>query len=1234
MAKVDDIFFVYLLNSVVEKVVVFGHVNDTDELFSEIQQEYFESEKVEIVVSERRIYKEESVASIRYKICQELGEKDVYLFTETVVDPVPAWSAMFNDGHALQHMIEFGVSDGVKETHAQWMQLLLGSSQTKILTPLGFYSKHGTLANPFSVIDDMGGVVFEDAMHEPFLRFSRNCTDQSEFCKTSANIYACLKKPVIEYGRINHLNLSGYFPHKITPKKLDKFDELRAEVREFSGRALTATRYLEDVVCTWNIGQDGLPLEAIFKRFHATDEFPSLTWTRPTGEPLIRFLKSRGAPAQQAQKKNAIHFVSSQPDQVWSLYAEGRFVLTMNRADSAEKCNHVNTRLIQEVNVILHTLSLNLIRVPVDVMSSCSFKYTTTTPIKKLLPGPCLNYLRQQFGVEHTGTLLRLKKVDCLDYIPILDKYLDYLLLDGSSSTTTTMPSFWIQEDEEVDDDDDDDKEEEEKKGPRLFQRPLKKGYEILQPPRYSGGGGSVSGWRETLLGGQAWQPAADYNGQTFLEAMAFLYAREVKSEEEDDFCEILISSLTLDRFIKYHNGNLPALYRSTKEENDDEDVKDSTFAKSLQMDDPYQADLLHEVVGSYKNFINKIRQDKNMDYTHLWDVVCDVNPKLFPRGLNLVMIQDGHFICPTNAYSAMNRLDPEKATCLVLVTPGNQYVPLQSPEGQVTVRTSSLPKQVAALLQQCRPQPSLSPDQYTFRPSISSAEIAKAAGIVVVDQVVQNEKAIALRVRGLDASQQPLYLPCLPSAILDQVSTTTVEQAQAHLLPYAVTRDRLSGLAYASHNQIPCKPRYKVVQGGTYRGIVTEANEFVPTLQSGLMSESDDDLETLATTKVASTTTTTTTTDEANAVALRLEGQFYDLYRGVIRMLLQEETRQEWLRQIQSVTVSYENKLKYLQSEIQKLIKDRVHFQMMDAQLMKDVHDMVACDDDSTGAEEPYCLTLENGGIKTIFPKFNLVDPTVNNETLYAMRMADEMIRVRRIPSAANTGTEYNLNDDEIVLQQSQVAAYKSADERTVWDTAQPQRSTDAGDAAKFVQDCIQQPARRIRHSWNTVLGKKAVEVVFKKTCALAPLMYLAQLHGQSQAPMSESEVRRVLWKAYETLLRDEKHRGVLLELLGTQTPDLLQDRVLRSTEYRLSDVDWWAFCQNWHVPAFLVWGDPASTNWIRLYTETSDNTAYWFIRKEKPGQYTLVSTAFAMSALNLAPLKDDQGRLLLQEI
>jgi hypothetical protein len=162
-----------------------------------------------------------------------------------------------------------------------------------------------------------------------------------------------------------------------------------------------------------------------------------------------------------------------------------------------------------------------------------------------------------------------------------------------------------------------------------------------------------------------------------------------------------------------------------------------------------------------------------------------------------------------------------------------------------------------------------------------------------------------------------------------------------------------------------------------------------------------------------------------------------------------------------------------------------------------------------------------------------------------------------------------------------------------------------------------------------------------------MAPLLFLAQQHRTT--PMPVSSARHVLWKAYAPYfdpLNVEKYQEhtVLLELLKAKDADEIRRRIMDETTYELNDVDWWVFCQSLHIPAFLIW-DPQQQQqqqqpWIRLYAESAETTAYVFIQKHRrkqrnsSGRYAIVNRQFTLSELNTTALRDDQDRVIIQEI
>jgi hypothetical protein len=405
---------------------------------------------------------------------------------------------------------------------------------------------------------------------------------------------------------------------------------------------------------------------------------------------------------------------------------------------------------------------------------------------------------------------------------------------------------------------------------------------------------------------------------------------------------------------------------------------------------------------------------------------------------------------------------------------------------------------------------------------------------------------------------------------------------------------------------------------------------------------------------------------EDPTTLALRLESQFYHLYQHLVKILLDETTRKKmWQQQLHSVSISYQNKIQFLQKEIQSLVADHVHFQILDANVVKDVTDMMLCSPENK--DERYCLTTTTQQQQTIFPKFNLVDATVNNETMYAMRLADELVRVRRKQlyflhqgegeeALMTTTVDYNLADDEVVLSWSSFSSKEYlkkviGQRTTVWDTATPERITanpvDMMDAVEYVQECTLTKNSRVSGFWRTCFARPVTQTTFRSTCTMAPLLFLAQKHRDM--PMTFASARHVLWKAYASYFDPDvpekyKEHNILLQLLQAKDSEEIRNRILNETNYVLNDVDWWVFCQNLQIPAFLIWkSESQNPPWIRLYSENAETTSYFFIQKHQKmvkgrvansSRYSIVNHKFTISELDTTALRDDMGRLVIQEI
>ena len=136
----------------------------------------------------------------------------------------------------------------------------------------------------------------------------------------------------------------------------------------------------------------------------------------------------------------------------------------------------------------------------------------------------------------------------------------------------------------------------------------------------------------------------------------------------------LLRDALTLDEFTSLQNGSLvqefwPGTGGALAAHSS------SRLAASVDPADPAQLQAGERAVAAYDNFRAFLDSaDAVMDHTYLWDLVCRPNPKLFERGLNLLILEwrsedvtdNIHVLCPTNHYSS-ELFNPMRRTALIL---------------------------------------------------------------------------------------------------------------------------------------------------------------------------------------------------------------------------------------------------------------------------------------------------------------------------------------------------------------------------------------------------------------------------------------------------------------------------------------------------------------------------------------------------------------------------------------
>jgi hypothetical protein len=554
------------------------------------------------------------------------------------------------------------------------------------------------------------------------------------------------------------------------------------------------------------------------------------------------------------------------------------------------------------------------------------------------------------------------------------------------------------------------------------------------------------------------------------------------KTPTLSEFKKILIDAITLDDYIRLQNGSLVPTFQPKKrvQITDIENYKENRFYQENIGKRESQYDFLEDTIASFENFQQYLLDDK-MVITHqyLWDVVSMKNPRLFPNGLNLIIIEKStldmtenvQLICPSSS-NQDKYYDPIKES-IILYKQEDLYEPiyLYSKKGEgskidVMKRFSSIDttpelKRTLEMIQQstnkqCKPTPSM-PRVYTFKENISTSSlqtILKGIGYTIKSQVANYNRRIIGFLLSKVAGIPPLFLPCSPSPILVDGKKETFPIQYMDSITwsnYENTKKFLFQIHQASNGKILSTPKLKVIEDGLIVGIITETNQFIQIEPPMPFTNDEGDKDELRPYELMGyknkgyfiadkALTLNPEKDKERIKAIRdisLESKFYVVFRNTIRMLLNDYENREirilLKTELEKRGVLYPVHLKRVYTILQFLIRGEVEFFEYDTQrldLLKEIDDIVSCR--TTSIEQPYCGIKDKNGVFYI-PKKNLIDDRIDNELNYIARVADELIRHKRIRNFIFepkkylniTNLEYKIGEHEILLLESLISSY-----------------------------------------------------------------------------------------------------------------------------------------------------------------------------------------------------------------
>jgi hypothetical protein len=573
---------------------------------------------------------------------------------------------------------------------------------------------------------------------------------------------------------------------------------------------------------------------------------------------------------------------------------------------------------------------------------------------------------------------------------------------------------------------------------------------------------------------------------QYFLGCLAEMYSyqrNEVAVKSNKEMREILCSAISLDRFVQLHNASLVSLFQRQKDDFLVEpgevvtigNYRETQLYKRLDLQNDTHIHFLESTIYAYENFLRYLRDETViLDPTYLWEAVTQKNPEFLPRGLNLAILEimnqditnNVELVCPTNTYTAP-LYDPKKET-LIIVKQGDVYEPVYlyeitslNPERSIYKKTfqvdstndvGDLPiilKMVQKwTLEQC------GPPKRTFEQNIMAREMVfllNDIGYKVTTQVLNYQhKVIGFLVLDKADPIIAVFVPTFPSPMIDNLASKWMDDPSLWQ-DHDVTLRFLQKLYKKSDKKIMCDPLFRILEDEKVIGFLTKTNQFIQIMPYIDNRDFRDKIEVMNESNyIIADRSLMTTEKEVEPLLMkikprplnekermmrniRLETQFYAGFRNTVRILLnmyKSRHVKENIRNLFSMeNMSYRKKRKRIEEQLRELCsaENVFTFQEYDDDVLSNIQDIFTCQTDCD--KKTYCLTStkKNGTCQMILPELNLVNRE-KNESIYFTRMADELLRFKRIQLFMMkndaylyiSSSEYKIYANEFVIAKS----------------------------------------------------------------------------------------------------------------------------------------------------------------------------------------------------------------------
>jgi len=767
------------------------------------------------------------------------------------------------------------------------------------------------------------------------------------------------------------------------------------------------------------------------------------------------------------------------------------------------------------------------------------------------------------------------------------------------------------------------------------------------------------------------------------------------------EMCQILADSISIDQYIRLHNGSIVSMFRSTENADHDnyEKYRDTShFVRDIVTSESFtqsKEEFLIYTVASFEHFQSFLTNpESSINHTILWDILTTPNPKLFPIGLNLAIMEivdadntdNIQLLCPSISYSSAF-YDEKKPTFLLLkretfYEPVYTYTHNTDDSRELFIESNAPPalKRTLHIIRKatqkyCSPQPSM-PDVYHLKKShIASitSTILKKHGYTVKQQVLNYQgKVIGLMIRfpegGGEGGEEDktIMIPTYPSAPDDLPMVFMDEDLWQD---YETTRDALFSVYRKTNGEIPCKPIVKLEEDSLIVGILTETDQFVQI--DAPVAPIDDGIRIInganymTADKEFTSDIKSDKSHEDTVKRIRLEEQFYSAFRTMVRVILNDFDHraifQRIIQIVENANMRYRAKLRIVEEILKDIAKRHVNFVVNG----KDIdflafHEITAC---RSKEDKRYCL-LKDGVIQIQIPKQHLFPKPdgsfTDNEITYYRRLADELIRYRRIqsfmlePNIRVPITSYSVYPNEIIMLQSLLTSEYFATlvqynqmKNITFDMVNPRTSQVYSNIvsldeqfklvgenpANSVQiECIKGEPRELegnkQNFWRRLFPLHTQEYVYHNSpiCTfyviIDIMMKMTHIPTNTQLKtFSVSILKQILVDSYKTFIEEEGMQTAISEIWRLEGKRKMFEEsngtvkgfesVIMSDEYYMTNLDIWIIVNHLNLPIILFSTSKISSffigdqttyavNWIAMASNVKAHirSPHFFIR------------------------------------